>query len=534
MRTKIITGLSIVSVIGYLATSSPVSLDVRNIYSEPVQQTVFKLAKGSEAPVGISVEEFVKHNKREDLWVVIHGKVYDLTNFASVHPGGLGVLMKYAGKDATAFFSKIHSTDIIDKMLDPSSCLGPILGELESVSADMISEQDLKLMEMIKLKPPLEHIFNVSDFEYVCKKILSNSLYTYFATGSDDEFTLRNNHYAYQRIFFKPRVLTNTKHVDLSTTFVGDKVSLPFYITAFAGQGKADDDGELNLTRVALKHNLVQMIPVMSSKTLQEITNTTQRDQNVWFQLHFENDREYQHAEDTIKKICEYDNIKLIFINADVAAESNREKDFKMRLQENSTEFDVFSKASNVYPTLSWDDFIKFKEASSKPILIKGVQRPEDIVKAAELGFRGVVISNHGGRQLDYSKLPLETLAETMQLLKNLPNYDKSKFDVYLDGGIRRGSDIIKLLSLGATGVGMGRPFGYALASYGEKGCERLVNLLHNELERDMKLLGCSDVKKLDQRFLDLSGLYNRFGNVDRQYNLLYEPMSLPKFKNED
>ncbi|PCD26624.1 hypothetical protein AU210_013046 [Fusarium oxysporum f. sp. radicis-cucumerinum] len=154
--------------------------------------------------------------------------------------------------------------------------------------------------------------------------------------------------------------------------------------------------------------------------------------------------------------------------------------------------------------TLSWDDIPWFQEITNMSIVLKGVQRVEDVIKAAEYGVQAVIISNHGGRQLDYSEAPIEVLAEAMPILRERGL--QGKIEVYIDGGVRRGSDVLKALCLGARGVGIGRPFLYAMAAYGQKGLEKAIRIYKDELERNMRLLGCTSIGQLHPGLVKVLG----------------------------
>lgn len=184
-------------------------------------------------------------------------------------------------------------------------------------------------------------------------------------------------------------------------------------------------------------------------------------------------------------------------------------------------------------PSLTWDDISKLQKFTKLPIIIKGVQRSEDVVKAAQMGCAGVVISNHGGRQLDFSRSPVEVLAEAKPIL--MKNGLDKNFEIFIDGGIRRGTDILKALCLGAKGVGLGRPFIYANSCYGEKGVAHAIQILKNELEMNMRLLGARSIKELGPEFLDISALKNRNVSVakDELYNGVYIPPQTVEI-NED
>lgn len=181
---------------------------------------------------------------------------------------------------------------------------------------------------------------------------------------------------------------------------------------------------------------------------------------------------------------------------------------------------------------MTWKDIEELKKKTKLPIVIKGVQRTEDVIKAAEIGVSGVVLSNHGGRQLDFSRAPIEVLAETMPILeqRNL----KDKLEVFVDGGVRRGTDVLKALCLGAKGVGLGRPFLYANSCYGRNGVEKAIEILRDEIEMSMRLLGVTSIAELKPDLLDLSTLKARTVGVpnDVLYNEVYEGPTLTEFED--
>lgn len=161
--------------------------------------------------------------------------------------------------------------------------------------------------------------------------------------------------------------------------------------------------------------------------------------------------------------------------------------------------------SSFIDPSLSWKDIPWFLSVTKMPILLKGVQRVEDVIRAIEVGVQGVVLSNHGGRQLDFARSGIEILAEVMPVLRERNWQDR--IEIYIDGGIRRSTDIIKALCLGATGVGIGRPFLYAMSAYGLPGVDRAMQLLKDEMEMSMRLIGCSKVDQLNPTLVDTRGL---------------------------
>lgn len=452
----------------------------------------------------IPIHELVKHNKFDDCWVVIHGKVYDLTEFIKNHPGGADKILKFAGKDATVGFHQIHSSDIIMNNLELSKCLGVILGDLSTIQLEEQLVEETLATDSNTL-PPIGHIFGTSDFQEAAEKVLPSSTFVYYMTGAGDENSLYQNFQSYKRIFFKPKVLIDVSHVDISTTMLGSKSSAPIYITAFAGSRLAHPLAEVNLSRGAYNQGIIEMIPTQCSYSFDEFLQYSQPDQKQWYQLHFYGDINLPGKMDIFHKINQSDNIKGICINVDLAALGNRERDDKNRIKNDPTgSLSSITSITDCRPVLTWEHFKKFRKLTDKPIMLKGVQRVEDVELAIENNFQGVILSNHGGRQLDYSRAPIEVLAECNQ--KKLTD----KIEIYVDGGIRRGSDIVKALCLGAKGVGLGRPFLFAMSSYGQEGVEKVIEILKSEMIRDMRLIGAKSISELNESFIDTSDLTRR------------------------
>ena len=187
--------------------------------------------------------------------------------------------------------------------------------------------------------------------------------------------------------------------------------------------------------------------------------------------------------------------------------------------------------SSFIDPSLNWKDIPWFLDVTKMPIVLKGVQRVEDVIRAIEIGVQGVVLSNHGGRQLDFARSGIEVLAEVMPVLRERNWQDR--IEIYIDGGVRRSTDIIKALCLGATGVGIGRPFLYAMAAYGLPGVDRAMQLLKDEMEMNMRLIGCSRVDQLNSTLVDTRGLSMHSTSVpaDTLGLSIYDPLVSPQEK---
>ncbi|KAH6660404.1 cytochrome b2 [Truncatella angustata] len=491
------------------------------------------------ASKGLSGVEVAKHNTKESCWVIVHGKAYDVTEFLPEHPGGPKIILKYAGKDATEEYEPIHPPDTLDKYLDKSKHMGAVdMNTVASVEkAHDPAEEDRQ--QRIKDKPALEQCYNLLDFESVAKNTMKKGAWGYYSSAADDEITLRENHEAFHRIWFRPKVLVDVKEVDFSTTMLGTKVDIPLYITATALGKLGHPEGEVVLTRAAKKANVIQMIPTLASCSFDEIMDAAEADQVQWMQLYVNSDRKItqrivEHAE---KRGC-----KGLFITVDAPQLGRREKDMRSKFEDAGTNVQSGQATDNsqgaaraissfIDPSLSWKDIAWFKSITKMPIILKGVQRVEDVLKAIEVGAQGVVLSNHGGRQLDFARSAIEVLAETTPVLREL-GLD-NKIEIYIDGGVRRATDIIKALCLGAKGVGIGRPFLYAMSAYGQEGVDRALQLLKDEMEMNMRLIGCTSVDQLNPSLVDTRNLGSHVTPVpkDNLGHTVYDPLVTPAFK---
>lgn len=463
----------------------------------------------------------------------------DVTEFLPEHPGGPKIILKYAGKDATEVYEPIHPPDTLDKFLDKSKHLGEVDMSTVQREEQEVDPDEAERQERVRHMPILEQCYNLMDFEHVARRVMKKTAWAYYSSGADDEITMRENHSAFHKIWFRPRVLHNVENVDLSTTMLGTKVSIPFYVTATALGKLGNPEGEVLLTRGAHKHNVVQMIPTLASCSFDEIVDARQGDQVQWLQLYVNKNRDItkriiQHAE---KRGC-----KALFITVDAPQLGRREKDMRSKFSDvgsnvQNTGGDNVDRSqgaaraisSFIDPSLSWEDIPWFFSVTKLPIILKGVQRVEDVIRAIGAGVHGVVLSNHGGRQLDTARSGVEILAEVMPELRRLGLQDK--LEIFIDGGVRRATDIIKALCLGAKGVGIGRPFLFAMSAYGLPGVDRAMQLLKDEMEMNMRLIGCSSVDQLGPEFVDARGLSTHTSMVPSDTLGLntYDPLIAPR-----
>ncbi|TFK50957.1 hypothetical protein OE88DRAFT_1660115 [Heliocybe sulcata] len=495
----------------------------------------------------ISGKEVATHNSRESCWIIVHGKVYDVTDFLDDHPGGSKIILKYAGKDATEEYDPIHPPDAITTHLKPEQQLGSVdMNTVEKVEVT-ITDAEKARQERMSQRPSLEEILNLHDFETIAKLVLTEKAWAYYSSAADDEITNRENHAAYHRIWFRPRILRDVTTVDYSSTILGCPTSMPVYITATALGKLGHPDGELNLTRAAAKHGVIQMIPTLASYGFDEIVNEAAPGQNQFLQLYVNKDkaitkRIVQHAEKR--------GIKGLFITVDAPQLGRREKDMRQKFDAEDPDNVSTSGQSGsvdrsqgaaraissfIDPGLNWNDLKWFQSITKMPIILKGVQCYEDALEAYDQGCQGVVLSNHGGRQLEFARSGIEVLVEVVTKFKELKGitFPNEKFQLFVDGGVRRATDVLKAVALGATAVGIGRPMIYAFSAYGYDGVDKALQILKDEFEMNMRLLGARNMKEVVPEMVDAHNIHQHVVAVpgDRLYDSNYESMQAATLK---
>ncbi|CAG8521710.1 25566_t:CDS:1 [Gigaspora margarita] len=459
----------------------------------------------------ISAEEIAKHNTYQDCWIIIYDKVYNLSKFLPEHPGGVGVILEQAGKDATLAFSTIHSQEMIHRYLPSDACLGFV----DPATVAETSKVEERRREAIKNRPSLNEILHLYDFEAVASRILTTETWSFYNCAAGDEISYRDNHYAFLRIWLRPRIMRDVTHIDMSTKILGYYSSFPLYISATALGKLGHPLGEVVLTRAAHSHGIIQMIPNFASCSLDEMTIARKEGQIQFFQLYINKNRDISRK---VIQEAQEKGYKALVVTVDVPSVGNREKDVRMKYTgappgiQNEKDLNRDQGASRVLasfidPSLNWNDIKWIRSITSMPIIIKGVLTPEDAILAAEYGCDGIVLSNHGGRQLDFAPSAIEVLPNVIEGLKKSGLL--GKIEVYIDGGIRRGSDIFKAIALGAKAVGIGRPLLYAMSSYGQAGVERALQILKDEFETVMRLSGTNMIADICPNMIDSKSLSN-------------------------
>jgi isopentenyl diphosphate isomerase/L-lactate dehydrogenase-like FMN-dependent dehydrogenase len=331
----------------------------------------------------------------------------------------------------------------------------------------------------------VERALNVFDYERLAEEKLDPDAYGYFAGGAGDEVTLRANVEAFRQLRLRPRVLADVSEVSTGATVLGHDVSLPVLVAPVAFQRLAHPEGEVATARAAARAGTIFCLSTVATAGPKEIADGTR-----WFQLYVFKDRGFTRS--LVEKAVDA-GFSAILLTADTPHLGYRERDHRTgfrvpaELVPSLAGHDLLTPEetfASMADDLSWRDVEGFAAMSRLPVLVKGVLTSEDALLACESGAAGVVVSNHGGRQLDGVPATIEALPEVVDAVAG-------RVPVLMDGGIRRGTDVIKALALGADAVLAGRPFVWGLAAGGEEGVTHVLELLRAELELGLALLGC-------------------------------------------
>jgi isopentenyl diphosphate isomerase/L-lactate dehydrogenase-like FMN-dependent dehydrogenase len=353
-------------------------------------------------------------------------------------------------------------------------------------------------------------LVSVFDYEAAAQAILPKFAYDYYASGANDEITLRENHAAYERIQLKPRVLRDTSRRDLTTTVLGQKISMPLVVAPTAFHCMAHPEGEVATVRASGTAGTIMILSTLSTISIEEVMAAATGP--VWFQLYVYKDRQ---ATLSLVQRAESAGCKAIALTVDAQVWGRRERDIKnrFRLPQGLTIKNLMPSGREQFPdekadsglaayvtwqfdpTLSWKDVEWLCSKSKIPVLLKGVLHPEDARLAIDHGAAGVIVSNHGARQLD-------TVPATIAALPEIAEAVDGKIEVLVDGGIRRGTDVVKAIALGAKAVGVGRPIIWGLAVDGEQGAERILDILRRDFELTMRLCGCTSVQAITKSLI--------------------------------
>jgi isopentenyl diphosphate isomerase/L-lactate dehydrogenase-like FMN-dependent dehydrogenase len=335
-------------------------------------------------------------------------------------------------------------------------------------------------------------LLNIRDYELEAERLLDPGAFGYLAGGAGDEVTLRDNVEAFSRWQLRPRMLVDVDEVTTVATVLGREVSMPVLVAPTAFQRLAHADGEVATTRAAAEVGTVTCQSTLSSVTPGELAAAAPG-AHLWFQLYWSSDRAF--AADLLAEVSEA-GFEAVVFTLDFPVAGQRERDVRAAfalpqeislpnipgpLARQNFHADL---GKIVDATLTWRDLEWLRETCQLPLVLKGILTAEDAVLAAEHGAAGVIVSNHGGRQLDGVPASLDALPEVVEAVGE-------RIEVLVDGGVRRGTDVVKALALGARAVLVGRPVIWGLTVGGEAGVRDVLELLRRELKLGLTLLGC-------------------------------------------
>jgi 4-hydroxymandelate oxidase len=345
-------------------------------------------------------------------------------------------------------------------------------------------------------------LISLADYEAAADGMLDAVAHGYFSGGAADEITMRDNVAAWGRIALRPRMLVGVGERDPGVTVLGRRRPHPLIIAPMAYQKLAHPDGELATAAAAAATGTTICLSTLATTGIPDLAQGAP-DASRWFQLYVFRDRGV--SRELVARAVEH-SYEALVVTADVPVRGFRERDLRsgselspVRALPASPKGDVTMTPADfsalIDPELTWDDIARLAADSPLPVLVKGLLTPDDARLAAEHGARGVIVSNHGGRQLD-------TVLSGADALAAVADEVGERLDVLVDGGIRRGTDVIKALALGARAVLVGRPLIWGLAVGGAEGARRVLEILLEELDRGLALAGAPRAQGLDRSFV--------------------------------
>ena len=334
-------------------------------------------------------------------------------------------------------------------------------------------------------------------------KLELGSSYDYFAGGAGDEISLRNNVKAWKKYKLLPKNLVDVSSIDISVDLLDKKRSHPIIVAPMAYQKHAHSEGEKGTAHAAALTNTIFTLSTQSTTPLSVISQVPHSSEQ-WFQLYVFKDRELSYS--LVDEACAL-GFEAVVMTIDFPVGGWRERDKKsgfsvkypVAINPNGQPLTPKQLHDLHDPTMTWDDVEKFIARCPLPVILKGILRKEEALRAFEIGAKGIVVSNHGARQLDTTPAPISVLEEIVNHVRN-SNFQSG--DIIVDGGIRRGWSVAKALSLGANSVMIGRPILWGLSQEGSAGAQNVLLQFIAEFENTLGLLGCPNAKDLNKSFL--------------------------------
>ena len=388
------------------------------------------------------------------------------------------------------------------------------------------------VVEFLPTRRRLARMVNVSDMRRIAKRRLPRGVFDYIDGGAEDERTMRSNSEAFAKMSFRPRVLRGVSDITISGSVLGEPMAFPFILAPTGFTRIADPQGELAVARAAQRARLPYTLSTLGTRSIEEVRSVVPEGR-LWFQVYAWRDREL--VADMVRRAAAC-NYEALVLTVDTAVFGRRERDLRRGFSlpptigpgtlidgalhpewtfsflrsepirfanvvgagvgDGSSPVDLADYINSQFePGLSWADVEWLRSLWSGPIIVKGIQTVADAQIAADAGVEAIALSNHGGRQLDGAPATLDLVAPVADAVGG-------QIEVICDGGIRRGSDIVKAIAAGATACMGGRAYLYALGAAGEAGVDHLLTTWHEDIRRTLALLGVSSFSELDRSFL--------------------------------
>lgn len=404
------------------------------------------------------------------------------------HPGGASVILQLAGKDATEEYDPIHPTGTLEQNLQPEALVGTV--DTKSLQAlSPVKDAGSDAQEDRQDTPPMASLLNMDDIEEVATRQLTRKAWAYYYSAADDSITKTANNIAYRSILLRPRIFIDCTKCDLTTNVLGHKISLPLYVSPAAMARLAHPAGEAGIAAACGKFGAMQVISHNASMTPEEIVENAPEDQIFGWQLYVQTNR--QKSEAMLARVRKLKNIKFVCLTLDAPVPGKREHDERTKyIVQTKGVTDTLKAAggsvldggggigqqlfAGTDPSLTWKTTLPWlRKHTDLPIILKGVQTHEDayIASLHAPQVKGIVLSNHGGRSLDTTPPAVHTLMEIRKYCPQVFN----DIEVWVDGGVKRGTDVVKALCLGAKAVGIGRAALFGLGAGGVAGVERTL-----------------------------------------------------------
>ena len=345
----------------------------------------------------------------------------------------------------------------------------------------------------------LQEVINLYDFEKIAEGIMTKMAYEYVASGAADEFTVKWNREAFDKIKIRTQVLNDVSKLDTKVSLFGQELPYPILIAPTAFHKIMHPEGEIATAQGAGAASAIYVVSSFTSTPIEEIARVAT--QPLWFQLYVTDDRAF--VKDLIQKV-EALGCQALCVTVDTSVTGTRDRQQRIKFHlpaELKAPYMIDmtigrqGQALSYKKSLTWKDIEWLKSFSKIPILLKGILNPEDAEKAIQIGADGIIVSNHGGRNLD-------TVPATIEVLPHIAQKVNKRIPVLMDGGIRRGTDVLKAIALGATAVLVGKPICFGLACGGSEGVTKTLTILRKEFEVAMALSGRPTIASIDQSLI--------------------------------